>query len=123
MIRLLVFSAAPKLSDYPPPNPPIKAVNKSVRNHPMRGTRVGDVVTIIMKNAMSKTQRKYPIDVVEFVGKTKWEQLQTLGRMFAHWDDEPGGPEQATRLREGFVDIIRQLTPKASTPTGANPST
>jgi hypothetical protein len=105
MIKLFISRPTPDPSDYPPPNPPFKAVNKSVRDFPMRGTRKGDVITIVMR------KQKYLLNIVEFVGKTKWDQMQVLNKMFAHWDDEPGGPGQATRLREGFADIIRQLTP------------
>lgn len=84
-------------------------VDKSVRDFRMRGSRAGDVITIVMN------RQKYVLSAADFDKKTAWEQAEVLQKMYAHWDDEPGGPDQAQRIRDGFRNIVRKLmTPSPS---------
>lgn len=113
-MRLLVFSPPVKPLDLS--SAPTEAACKSVRDFPMRGKRSGTTAIITM--TVGGRRQKYPIsDVTQFAWKLRYDQLKVLEAMFGHWDDEPGGPCQAQRLREGFLNIIEQLIGTYKPPT------
>lgn len=85
---------------------PTKASDKSVRDHPMRGTRKGDDITVSPKYGL-----KLNFSASEMAGMTEWDRKGFIEKMTAEWDDQAGGAGQAARLRDAVRNVVRQLVP------------
>ncbi|TSA41051.1 MAG: hypothetical protein D4R57_01095, partial [Verrucomicrobiales bacterium] len=94
----------------PEPEMPTKASDKSVRDFPIRAVRVGDDIKVFMQS-----QKLDTFKASELSKLTEWDRKEILEKKYANWDEEPGGAEQAARLRDGIRNVFRKLVkPKPS---------
>lgn len=97
----------------PPPGAttgkPVTVTDNSVRDHSQQVKIAGDVITVNHKVGREKRGSSATISLSEWRAAEKgpsanpaWNKAKLLEKYFGHLDDEPGGPDQAARIRDSI---------------------
>ena len=91
----------------------VRAVDKSVRDHSQAAIIVNDVITIESYVGRQKVGITCTIPLEEWretakFGNPFYAEFELIGKKTRNLDDQPGGPEQAQRIRDSMNYAIRK---------------